>query len=379
MNFTYTEDQLAIKDVADKIFRDMAADDQIKKCFSEDKPFHKALWKTLGESGLIAATLPADVGGSEMGMTELSLIIEGQGASVAPVPFIETVVECAMPIAQFANAELQQRVLPSVSAGDAVLTAVRPYSGLRDLQPLTVKSDGNNWVLNGVSGLVSYAPLADGFVVVAHNDAEKDGASWVGYCDANISGLSQIKQHSTTSEAVAQLTFDNVVVAAKDVIAVDEKANEFIEWQAQRTYAAIAAQQIGVLKDGLRRAAEYTTERKQFGRPLSKFQAVAQQAADAYMAIEALRGVCWRALDDIDSGRDAALSARVAKFWVCEAGHIAGHIFLHIHGGIGQDLDYPLHRYFTWAKRNENYLGASTTQSAALGELIKAAPEKVAI
>ncbi len=378
MNFTYTEDQLAIKDVADKIFRDMAADDKIKVCFSEDKPFHKALWKTLGESGLIAATLPAEVGGSEMGMTELSLVLEAQGSSVAPIPFVETVVECAMPIAQFANAELQQRVLPSVSAGDTVLSAVRPYSGLQDFQPLTVKADGDNWVLNGVSALVSYAPLANGFLVVAHNET-KQGASWVGYCDANISGLTQVKQNSSTSEAVAQLTFENVVITAKDVIAVDEKAEELIEWQAQRTYAAIASQQIGVLKDGLRRAAEYTTERKQFGRPLSKFQAVAQQAADAYMAIEALRGVSWRALDDIDSGRDAALSARVAKFWVCEAGHIAGHIFLHIHGGIGQDLDYPLHRYFTWAKRNENYLGAATKQSVALGDIIKAAPEKVAI
>jgi len=378
VNFTYTEDQLAIKDVADKIFRDMAADDKIKVCFSEDKPFHKALWKTLGESGLIAATLPAEVGGSEMGMTELSLVIEAQGTSVAPIPFIETVVECAMPIAKFANTELQQRVLPRVTAGDTVLSAVRPYDGLQDLQPLTVKADGDNWVLNGVSALVSYAPLANGFLIVAHNDAEKDGF-WVGYCDADISGLTQVKQNSITSEAVAQLTFENVIVAARDVIAVDEKANELIEWQTQRTYAAIASQQIGVLKDGLRRAAEYTTERKQFGRPLSKFQAVAQQAADAYMAIEALRGVSWRALDDIDSGRDAALSARVAKFWVCEAGHIAGHIFLHIHGGIGQDLDYPLHRYFTWAKRNENYLGAATKMSVALGDIIKAAPEKVAI
>lgn len=376
MNFTYTEDQLAIKDVADKIFRDMATDDQVKDCFNQAEPFHQELWKTLGESGLIAATLPAEVGGSEMGMTELSLIIEGQGASVAPIPFVETVVECAMPMAAFADAELQQRVLPKVSAGDAILSAVRPYEGLQDLQPLCAAEQGDGWVLNGVSSLVSYAPMATGFLVVANTGAAE---SWVGYCEAGVAGLSQTKQRSTTSESIAQLTFDNVVIPAADVIAVGEKANELIEWQAQRTYAAIAAQQIGVLKDGLRRAAEYTTERKQFGRPLSKFQAVAQQAADAYMAIEALRGVCWRALDDLDSGRDAALSSRVAKFWVCEAGHIAGHIFLHIHGGIGQDLDYPLHRYFTWAKRNENYLGAAAKQSVALGDIIKKAPEKVAI
>jgi len=376
VNFTYTEDQLAIKDVSDKIFRDMAADDQVKACFNEEAPFHKALWKTLAESGLIAATLPASVGGSEMGMTELSLILEGQGASVAPIPFVETVVECAMPIAQFADAELQQKVLPKVNEGECILAAVRPYAGLQGFAPLTAKAKGESWELEGVSSLVSYGPLANGFLVIASTE---EGESWVGYCDAGIAGLTQVQQSSTTSEAVAQLTFSGVTIQSADVIAVGAKADELIEWQTQRTFAAIAAQQVGVLKDGLRRAAEYTTERKQFGRPLSKFQAVAQQAADAYMAIEALRGVSWRALDDIDSGRDAALSSRVAKFWVCEAGHIAGHIFLHIHGGIGQDLDYPLHRYFTWAKRNENYLGAATKQSVALGALIQNAPEKVAI
>jgi len=376
VNFTYTEDQLAIKDVSDKIFRDMATDDQVKACFNEDIPFHKALWKTLAESGLIAATLPAEVGGSEMGMTELSLILEGQGTSVAPIPFVETVVECSMPIAQFASSELQQKVLPAVVAGESILTAVRPYEGLQDFVPLTAVADGSDWVLSGVSSLVSYAPVATGFLVTALTE---NGGRWVGYCDADVDGLSQTQQRSTTSEAVAQLAFDGVKVAAADVVAVGEKAAELIEWQVQRSYVAIAAQQVGVLRDGLRRAAEYTNERKQFGRPLSKFQAVAQQAADAYMAIEALRGVCWRALDDIDAGRDAALSARVAKFWVCEAGHVAGHIFLHIHGGIGQDLDYPVHRYFTFAKRNENYLGAGTKQSVALGNLIKASPELVAI
>ncbi len=97
------------------------------------------------------------------------------------------------------------------------------------------------------------------------------------------------------------------------------------------------------------------------------------------MAVEALRGVYWRALDDIDNTGSAELSARVAKFWICESGHIAAHIFLHLHGGIGQDLDYPLHRFFIWAKKNELYLGAASTHSVALGKLICAHPEKAAV
>lgn len=376
MNFTYTEDQLAIKEVADRMFRDLGGDEQIKACYAEPIPFHKELWQKLAESGLIAVPLATQYGGSEMGMTELCLVIEAQGRAVAPIPLIETAVECAMPIGQFASDELKQRILPGVSSGEMVLCSVRPYQGLRDRQPLTASIDGNTWVLNGHSSLVTYAPIANGFLVSAKTET---GENWVGYCDAQINGLSITNQKTTSSETAGHLVFEGVQVADANTIAVGDAADALLEWKAQRTYAAIAAQQVGLLKEGLTRAAEYTNERKQFGRSLSSFQAVAQQAADAYMAIEALRGVYWRALDDIDAGRNAELSARVAKFWVCEAGHVAAHISLHIHGGIGQDLDYPAHRFFVWAKRNESYLGAADKHAVALGHLIKGDPQKVAL
>lgn len=376
MNFTYTEDQLAIKEVADRMFRDLGGDEQIKACYAEAVPFHKELWQQLAESGLLAVPLATQYGGSELGMTELCLVVEAQGRAVAPIPLIETAVECAMPIGQFANDELKQRILPGVSSGEMVLCSVRPYQGLRDRQPLTASVDGNTWVLNGHSSLVTYAPIANGFLVSAKTET---GENWVGYCDAQIKGLSITGQKTTSNEAAGHLIFEGVQVSDANTIAVGDAADTLLEWKAQRTYAAIAAQQVGLLKEGLQRAAEYTNERKQFGRSLSSFQAVAQQAADAYMAIEALRGVYWRALDDIDAGRNAELSARVAKFWVCEAGHVAAHISLHIHGGIGQDLDYPAHRFFVWAKRNESYLGAADKHAVALGNLIKGNPEKVAL
>ncbi|MEZ5508221.1 MAG: acyl-CoA dehydrogenase family protein [Gammaproteobacteria bacterium] len=97
MNFNYSEDQLAIKEVADRIFRDLCGDDAIKQCFKSGQPFHAELWQQLAGAGLLATSLPADLGGSEMGMTELSIVLEGQGRSVAPVPVVESIVACAMP------------------------------------------------------------------------------------------------------------------------------------------------------------------------------------------------------------------------------------------------------------------------------------------
>lgn len=376
MNFNYTEDQLAIKDVAERMFRDLCSDEQIKQCFKQSQPFHKELWQQLATAGLLATSLPAEFGGSEMGMTELGMIIEAQGKSVAPIPLIETVVECAMPLAQFGSDALKKRILPGVTSGELLLSAVRPYSGLRGKAPLNAHAEGEQWVLNGDSALVAYAPIANGFLVAANLQG---GGQWVGYCDAQVEGLSVVAQRSTSAELAGHLSFNNVVISADNTLAINDDAAELLEWQAQRTYTAMAAQQVGILREGLKRAAEYTNERKQFGRSLSSFQSVSQQAADAYMAIEALRGVYWRALDDLENTGSAELSARVAKFWIAEAGHVAAHIFLHLHGGIGQDLDYPLHRFFIWAKKNELYLGAASQHATALGALIKGNPERVAI
>ncbi|MCG8313854.1 MAG: acyl-CoA/acyl-ACP dehydrogenase [Pseudomonadales bacterium] len=373
MNFSFSEDQLTIKDVADKIFRDLCDDDSIRVAFQDSVPFQKKLWAQLAESGLLAASLPTDFGGSELGLTETCLVAEGHGAAVAPIPYVETVVECALAIAEFGDEALKQRVLPGVASGEMILAAVRPYNGLMQKHPLTATANKEGWLLNGDSSIVSYAPIANGFVVEAHCQQQK----LIAYVDANAEGISLTQQLSMSGETCGHLSFTNVAVDGDAVVATGDEAISFIEWQQQRTYVALAAQQVGVLKEGLKRAAEYTRERKQFGRPLASFQAVAQQAADGYMAIEALRGVYWRALDDIEAGRDAKLSSRVAKFWVAEAGHVAAHIFLHIHGGIGQDLEYPAHRFFIWAKHNENYIGTAANFAAQLGELVSKDPEAV--
>lgn len=368
MNFNFSQDQLAIRDVAERIFRDLAGDASIRNCFKQAVPFHRELWQQLAGSGLLAAPLPSHYGGSDMGLTELCMLIEVQGRTVAPVPLIECVVECAMPIAQFASDDLKQRILPALASGEQIAVAARPYTGLQPLPPLQAQAADDGWLLNGVSALCAYAPLAQGFLVSA---IMPDAGHWIGYCDADSAGLALTAQTNTSGEPTAQLTFTNVQVTAANCIATADAAAALLEWQAQRTCTALAAQQVGILQEGLKRAAEYTSQRTQFKRPLASFQAVAQQAADAYMAVEALRGVYWRALDDIEHGNAAAgLSARVAKFWICESGHTAAHIFLHLHGGIGQDLDYPLHRFFSWAKKNELYLGGAGVHTAELGKLI---------
>ena len=140
-----------------------------------------------------------------------------------------------------------------------------------------------------------------------------------------------------------------------------------IEELHTRALVGLCAIQLGVAERALRMAAAYTTQREQFGRPIGSFQAVQQRMADAFIDVEAIRWTTWHAAWLIAQERPAERAARIAKFWAAEAGARVAASAQHVHGGIGIDTTYPLHRYFLWAKHNELALGPATAQLARLG------------
>ena len=121
-----------------------------------------------------------------------------------------------------------------------------------------------------------------------------------------------------------------------------------------------------MLERALELTAEYARSREQFGRPIGSFQAVAQRLADAYIDVEAVGLTMWQAAWLLAAGRpgDPEVGAAVAsaKFWAADAGHRVAHTAVHVHGGMGIDTSYPLHRYFVAAKRAEFTLGGATAQ-----------------
>jgi alkylation response protein AidB-like acyl-CoA dehydrogenase len=125
--------------------------------------------------------------------------------------------------------------------------------------------------------------------------------------------------------------------------------------------------ELGVAERALRMTAEYTTTRRQFDRPIATFQAVAQRAADAYIDVEAIRVATWHAAYRLSAGLPATEAVAIAKYFACEAGHRVVYAAQHLHGGIGFDLDYPLHRYYLWSKQIELTLGSAATHLARLG------------
>ncbi|WIN00471.1 acyl-CoA dehydrogenase family protein [Actinoplanes oblitus] len=128
-------------------------------------------------------------------------------------------------------------------------------------------------------------------------------------------------------------------------------------WLAAHTTVGACAAQLGVVERALEMTAEYARSRVQFGRPIGSFQAVTQRLADAYLDVEGLRLALWQA-----ACRPGRAEVATAGFWAAEAGHRVLHTAVHVHGGVGLDLDYPLHRYFLAAKHHEFLLGGATRQ-----------------
>ena len=120
--------------------------------------------------------------------------------------------------------------------------------------------------------------------------------------------------------------------------------------------------------------AAYTSTREQFGKPLSTFQAVALKAADAYLDTTAIQSAARQAAWMLDAGLDATLAVLTAAWWAAEGGQHCVHLTQHLHGGMGADVTYPVHRYFLWGKQIELLVGGASALLAELGDALAARP-----
>ena len=179
---------------------------------------------------------------------------------------------------------------------------------------------------------------------------------------------------AVTGEPQWTVRLDGVAVDRDAVLGGPEQGDEIVAWASDRLTAAICAIQTGVCEEALAITARYVSEREQFGSKLGTFQAVAQRVADAYIDTEAIRLTAWQAIWRLSEGLDADDELMTAKFWTADGGQRVVHAAQHLHGGIGMDLDYPIHRYFRWAKVLELTLGGASASLLRLGASLAMQP-----
>ena len=371
MDFTFSEEQDAVRDLAAQIFEGHATPERVKEVERSEERVDRELWRALADAGLLAIAVPEEHGGSGLGLVELCLLLEQQGRRVAPVPLWPTLVLGALTIAELGSAEQQRAWLPGVATGEVVLTAALAESGANDpLRPqVSATHDGDAWRLDGEKPSVPAAHVADRVLVPTSTG---DGELGVFLVDPAGPGVDRMVAATTDRSKVAHLGFAGAL--AERLGGEDLDGRRATAWMVDRALVGLCATQVGVAEGALRMAADYSSERQQFGRPLSTFQGVALKAADAYIDTEAMRVTLWQAAWRLTAGLDATREVMVAKWWASEGGQRVVHITQHLHGGMGADIDYPVHRYFLWGKQIEDTLGGASAQLARLGRALAEAP-----
>jgi alkylation response protein AidB-like acyl-CoA dehydrogenase len=256
--------------------------------------------------------------------------------------------------------------------GESILSAGLFEAGADQYQPTTsaVLTD-KGWELSGVKDCVPAGMLADRILVPA---TTKDGQVIIALVEATSPGVTRERQNTTNGHPEARFTLASVEVGEQEIIGTPDSGLDILHWLVERATAALTAIAVGVCEESVRMTAEYTKTREQFDRPIATFQAVGQRAADAYIDTEAVRLTAWQAIWRLSEDLPATVEVAVAKFWASEGGQRVVHAAQHLHGGMGVDRDYPLHRYFLWAKWIELTLGGSTKQLLAIGRRLAEEP-----
>ncbi|MER5205170.1 acyl-CoA dehydrogenase family protein [Streptomyces sp. NPDC002825] len=336
MDFTPTEEQEAARELAGRIFADLATHERLRAAGTGTDA---ELWKALCAAGLPGAV-------EETGLLGLVLLLEEQGRRTAQVPFAASCVYGILAVARHGTEEQRARLLPGLRDGTTVVTGAFPAPG-------TVASGPG-----GLGGVVEWVPwLRDATHVLV---PDQDRALWLVRAE-DAAAVEAVEL--TAPWAAARLVLDG---AAGERLGGAGAHDDVLT--AART--AFAGLQAGVCAGSLARAVEHTSVREQFGRPLSTHQAVQLRAADAHMDTEAIRVTAYEAAWRFDEGLDASGAALTAAWWASEAGKRVVHAGQHLHGGMGADLDHPVHRHFLWGRQLDAYLGHGTELLAELGDLL---------
>jgi alkylation response protein AidB-like acyl-CoA dehydrogenase len=322
-----TPDQKSLVDLADQILRGRTTNERLADVETSETRMDGRLWAKLAAAGLVGIAVPEEYGGAGLGLTEICLLLEQHGRRLALLPLWENFV-AALVVARFGSDEQQATWLPGVAAGTNTLTLVADLGGGDCLVP---------------SGMAAQA------AVVVSDDV---------VTLVPLDGMHRTPVETTTHALAADV---DLTTASGQPISADA------DWIRDVARVGLAAGQLGNTDEGVREAAAYLTEREQFGRPLATFQAVSQQLGDGYCDVQAMRATLWQAVWELEQGRPARREVDVATWWACDAGVRVQTVVQHLHGGMGADTTYPVHRRLLWALRTDALLGGASRQLARLG------------
>jgi acyl-CoA dehydrogenase len=320
-------------------------------------------WKQMAELGWIGVPFPEEHGGAGMGFAELAVVLEALGRTLAPEPFVSTVLLGGQAILLGGSAAQQQAWLPGVCAGEKILAFAQQEAKSRyDLHRVATqaRADGAGFRIDGEKIQVLDAANADAIVVVARTAGGERDAEGITLLlvPRGTSGVSITPQTRVDHRNAALVRLEGVRVGADAVLGGVGQGGALLESVVDRATAGLCAEMLGAMEQVFADTVNYLKTRQQFGVPIGSFQALKHRAAKVFMEIELARSATLAAARAIDAGADdAARLVSLAKARCSDAFVLAANEGVQMFGGVGMTDEYDVGFYIKRARVAEMTFG----------------------
>lgn len=371
MDFAFTHAQKDLYEKALAFARERLNDDVVAR--DRDHRFGAQEWRRCGEFGLLRLCVPEEHGGLGLDSVTTARVFEAVGRGCEDTGLVFSVAAhlfaCVAPIAEHGHDEMKRRYLGPLGDGRWIAAnAITESEAGSDVFALRTRAtkDGDDWLLSGEKTYVTNGPVADVFVVYAStNPAYGYFGISAFVVDRDAPGLTvgaPFEKIGLGTAPTSSIYLDQCRVPARALLAEEGQGALVFERSMSWERACLFAGYLGVMERQIERCVAYARERKQFGKPLSEYQAVAHRIADMKLRFEAARLLLYRACWLRDQGQDATMEISLAKIAVSEGAVQSGLDAIQIHGGNGVVRDYGVERMLRDALPSRVFSGTNEMQ-----------------
>lgn len=371
MNFDLTEEQQSYRDEVIKFAQRELEAGHVAS--NGDSPFQRDAWRKCAELGIQGLLVPSEYGGAGSEVSTFIVAMEALGYACRDNGLLFSlnaqILSCQHPIVCFGSEEQKRRYLPGLCSGSLIAAhaMTEPGSGSDALGlATTARREGDGYILNGAKTFVTNAPIADLFLVFATVNRSK---GWAGLCaflvDRDTPGLSigqPLHKMGLRSSPMAEVFFESCSVPARSMLGKVSAGMAIFNQGMERERSLILACAVGTLQRNLELSIKYARERRQFGHPIGKFQAVAHRIVDMKVRLETARLLLYRVGWLMDQGRPVALDSALAKLYLSECFVESSQDALRVFGGYGFMSEYEVERDVRDAFGSVLYSGTSDIQ-----------------
>lgn len=363
MDFALTPEQEMIRATAEAFLADASSSAAVRRAMDTDIGFDANVWHQVSkEFGWCATVIPEALGGLGLTIIEQAILMEQMGRRLFCSPYFATACLAAPALLEIGTPAAREEYLPSIAAGEIAAT-------------LAFGEHGLDWNIDGVTATAT--PVAGGYSLSGRFQHVPDGTSaQLLLLPARISGRDQVSlfaipaasqgittHPSTTIDAtrrVAEVRLSELHVAENAIVSMPGDVGDGLARTSALAAIALAAEQLGAAQQCLDMTLAYIAERRQFGRPISSFQAVKHRCAEAMVRIEAARSAvlgaaCAVAISPTTS--TLMLESACAKTMTSDCFFHCATEAVQLHGGVGFTWEYDPHLYFKRAQASGQWLG----------------------